>query len=79
MSNEIWPRCRTKNGRTPTRRFTGGCKIVGKVALAQAPPVNHSWGICHGVTPRGVSTQPLPYGRRSFTMDSISSAIVWSC
>jgi hypothetical protein len=44
-------------------------QIVGKVALAQAPPINHSWAVAFQVTPRGLATRLLPYGRRSFTME----------
>jgi hypothetical protein len=43
-------------------------QIVGKVALALAPPINHSWGITLQVTARGLSTRPLPHGTRSFTI-----------
>jgi hypothetical protein len=44
-------------------------QIVGKVALAQAPPLNHSWGIAFQVTPRGLSTRPLPHGSRTFAIE----------
>lgn len=44
-------------------------QVVGKVALAQAPPLNHSWAVAFHVTPRGVSTYLLPHGRRSFTIE----------
>lgn len=44
-------------------------QVVGKIALAQAPPVNHSWGVSLLVTARGLSTQPLPHGARSFTVE----------
>jgi hypothetical protein len=44
-------------------------QVVGKVALAKAPPLNHSWAVAFHVTPRGVSTHLLPHGRRSFTME----------
>ena len=30
-------------------------QVVGKVALAQAAPVNHSWAIAMQVTPRAVN------------------------
>jgi hypothetical protein len=43
-------------------------QVVGKVALAQAPPLNHSWAIALQVTPRGLSTATLPYGERTFTI-----------
>jgi len=44
-------------------------QVVGKVALAQAPPVNHSWAVAFHVTPRGLSTHLLPYGARSFALE----------
>ncbi|HEU4891834.1 MAG TPA: DUF5996 family protein [Vicinamibacterales bacterium] len=43
-------------------------QVVGKVALVQAPPINHSWGISLEVTPRGLTTKTLPHGDRSFTI-----------
>jgi hypothetical protein len=44
-------------------------QVVGKVALAQAPPLNHSWGVSLRLTPRGLATRTLPYGARAFTME----------
>ena len=44
-------------------------QVVGKVALALAPPLNHSWSVAMQVTPRGLSTRTLPYGDRIFTME----------
>jgi Family of unknown function (DUF5996) len=44
-------------------------QIVGKVALALAPPLNHSWAIALQLTSRGLSTRRLWYGERSFTME----------
>jgi hypothetical protein len=44
-------------------------QIVGKVALARTLPLNHSWGVAFQVTPRGLSTRPLPHGARTFTME----------
>src|SRR6476469_7959235 len=44
-------------------------QIVGKVALALAPPMNHSWAIAFQVTPRGLSTRRLVHGERSFTIE----------
>jgi len=43
-------------------------QVVGKIALAQAPPMNHSWSVALQVTPRGLSTRTLPHGRRSFAI-----------
>jgi hypothetical protein len=44
-------------------------QIVGKIALALAPPLNHSWAIALQVTPRGLSTRRLLHGARSFTIE----------
>src|SRR3954462_45188 len=43
-------------------------QVVGKVALALGPPLNHSWGSALQITPRGLTTRPLPHGDRTFTM-----------
>src|SRR3972149_3268944 len=44
-------------------------QVVGKVALALAPPLNHSWAIALHLTAHGLSTRRLSYGNRSFTME----------
>jgi hypothetical protein len=44
-------------------------QIVGKVALAQAPRLNHSWSVALQLTSRGLMTRPLPHGNRTFTLD----------
>jgi hypothetical protein len=44
-------------------------QVVGKVALAHAAPVNHSWAIAMQVTSRGLSTRALTYGRRTFSIE----------
>ena len=44
-------------------------QVVGKIRLALAPPLNHSWGSVLYVTTRGLTTSPIPYGSRSFAID----------
>ena len=44
-------------------------QVVGKVALAQAPPLNHSWGVALQFTARGLMTRPLPHRDRTFTIE----------
>ena len=53
-------------------------QVVGKVALAKAPPLNHSWGTALQVTSRGLSTPALAHGARTFTMrfDFVSHELV---
>ncbi|HEY3092276.1 MAG TPA: DUF5996 family protein [Vicinamibacterales bacterium] len=44
-------------------------QIVGKIALAQAPPLNHCWSSALQLTARGLTTRPLPHGERTFTIE----------
>ncbi|MFA9479746.1 DUF5996 family protein [Phycisphaerales bacterium AB-hyl4] len=44
-------------------------QIVGKIRLAQAPMVNHWWQVPLYVTTRGLTTSPMPHGRRLFQID----------
>jgi hypothetical protein len=44
-------------------------QIVGKIRLAQAPWTNHSWHVTLYVTPRGLTTSPIPYDGRAFQID----------
>jgi len=41
-------------------------QIIGKIRLALAPWTNHSWHVTLYVTARGLTTSPIPYGRRVF-------------
>ncbi|WP_424682699.1 DUF5996 family protein [Frateuria sp. YIM B11624] len=56
-------------------------QMVGKVALALAPPLNHCWGVALHVTPRGLSTGMLPHGSRAFTLafDFLDHALDITC
>jgi hypothetical protein len=44
-------------------------QIVGKVRLSLAPPLNHWWHVPLYVSSRGLTTSPIPYGRRHFAVD----------
>ena len=52
-------------------------QIVGKIRLARTPWLNHSWHVTLYVSPRGLTTSPIPYGPRSFEIefDFISHAL----
>ena len=43
-------------------------QIVGKIALALTPRMNHLWNVAMQITPRGLATPPLRHGDRLFTM-----------
>jgi hypothetical protein len=44
-------------------------QVIGKIRLAQTPWLNHSWHIALYVTPRGLTTSPIPIGVRTFQID----------
>jgi hypothetical protein len=67
--NEIWPDLAMDASRDTCDTLHMWTQIVGKIALAQAPPINHSWAVALQVTARGLSTLALPHGERSFTME----------
>lgn len=69
MNDTAWPALEFAAWKDTYATLHMWTQVVGKVALAQAPPLNHSWGITMQVTPRGLSTRTLPYGDRSFTME----------
>ena len=56
-------------------------QIVGKVALASTPRVNHFWNIAMQVTSRGLATHPLTSDHRIFTVsfDFIAHDLVIDC
>jgi hypothetical protein len=44
-------------------------QVVGKIALARAAAVNHSWGVALQITSRGLATRPLASGERTFMIE----------
>jgi hypothetical protein len=44
-------------------------QVVGKVRLNRSPWLNHSWHVALYVTPRGLTTSPIPDGARTFQID----------
>ena len=43
-------------------------QVVGKIALARASRLNHSWGSALQITSRGLATRPLRHADRTFTL-----------
>jgi hypothetical protein len=44
-------------------------QIVGKIRLELSPWINHCWGSALYITPRGLTTSPIPYGSSTFAID----------
>jgi hypothetical protein len=68
MTEELWPPLPYEAWKDTYATLHMWSQVVGKVTLALAPPLNHSWGIAMRVTPRGLTTPPLPYGDRTFSI-----------
>jgi hypothetical protein len=68
-ADDLWPALPYEAWKETYATLHMWTQVVGKVALAQVPPLNHSWAIALQVTPRGLSTRTLPYGARSFTIE----------
>jgi uncharacterized protein DUF5996 len=69
MPDDLWPALPYDAWKDTYATLHMWTQIVGKVALAQAAPLNHSWGVALQITPRGLATRMLPHGRRSFAME----------
>jgi hypothetical protein len=82
MSNdETWPALPYQDWHETYQTLHLWSQVVGKVALALAPPLNHCWGIALHVTARGLATGMLPQGSRSFVLafDFIDHVLVITC
>jgi len=66
--NEQWPALPYEAWKDTYGTLHMWMQVVGKVALARATPVNHSWAIAFHLTARGLSTGLLTHDRRTFTI-----------
>jgi hypothetical protein len=69
MSEERWPALPYDAWKDTYITLHLWSQVVGKVALALAPRINHSWAITLQVTPRGLATRTLAHTQRSFTIE----------
>jgi hypothetical protein len=67
--SDSWPALPYEEWRDTYATLHMWMQVAGKVALAQAPPVNHSWAVAMHLTPRGLATHLLPHGTRSFAIE----------
>src|ERR1700687_2472589 len=64
-----WPELPTAAWRESYATLHLWTQIVGKIRLARAPWLNHSWHVTLYVTARGLTTSPIPDGIRTFQID----------
>jgi hypothetical protein len=63
---EKWPSLPYEEWKDTYETLHMWTQIIGKVRLALSPMVNHWWQVTLYVTPRGLSTSPIPNGNRTF-------------
>jgi hypothetical protein len=69
MTEDLWPALPYEAWQDTYATLHMWTQIVGKVALALAPPLNHCWGVALHVTAQGLATRPLPHTGRFFTLE----------
>ena len=68
-NTDVWPRLPLEAWRETYATLHMWMQVIGKVRLALAPMVCHWWQVTLYVTPRGLTTSPIPYGTRIFQID----------
>jgi hypothetical protein len=69
LNDELWPALPYAAWQDTYATLHMWSQMMGKVAVALAPPVNHCWATTLHLTARGLATRILPYGDRSFSME----------
>ena len=64
-----WPELPTAAWRETYATLHLWTQIIGKIRLARAPWLNHSWHVALYVTARGLTTSPIPDGVRTFQIN----------
>jgi hypothetical protein len=69
ISAEAWPSLPFAEWRDTCATLHRWTQIIGKIRLAQMPPINHWWQVPLYATSRGLTTSPIPYQARIFQID----------
>ncbi len=67
--DEAWPSLPLSEWQDTFATLHMWTQIVGKTRLALSPMVNHWWNVTFYLTPRGLTTSPMPHGDRTFSVD----------
>ncbi len=65
LADESWPDIPFEPWKDPCANLHLWTQTVGKYRLARTPWVNHSWHATFYVTPRGLTSSPIPAGDRT--------------
>ena len=70
-SSEDWPSLPWEDWQETCATLHMWSQVIGKIRLKLAPMVNHWWQVPLYVTPRGLTTSPMPSGVLLFTKGTI--------
>jgi hypothetical protein len=78
MTNAAWPELSYPQWRDTLATLQLWTQVVGKIRLALAPWINHSWQVPLYVTARGLGTSPIYYGSDAleFEFDFLASRLL---
>ena len=66
---KVWPSLSLEEWKDTYATLHMWTQIIGKIRLAQSPPINHWWHVPLYLTARGLTTSPMPYANRFFEID----------
>ncbi|HVP82416.1 MAG TPA: DUF5996 family protein, partial [Nitrososphaeraceae archaeon] len=69
MTMNSWPALPLEEWKDTYATLHMWTQIVGKIRLALTPPRNHWWNTTLYVTPRGLTTSPMPYNDKLLQID----------
>jgi len=67
--DEAWPALPLAEWEDTRATLHMWMQMAGKVALALSPSVNHCWAVALHISPRGLTTLPIPYPLGIFTIE----------
>lgn len=70
LVRQAWPELRFEEWKETLATVHLWTQVAGKIRLAHEPHLNHFWEVALYVTPQGLTTSTMPYGKeRTFTID----------
>jgi hypothetical protein len=70
LAADLWPALSPAADWADTRETLHmWTQVVGKIRMAQTPLTNHWWNVTLYVTPRGLTTSPMPWNGEAFAID----------
>lgn len=67
--NQAWPELPFTAWQDTYETLHRWMQMVGKIRLACSPKMNQWWNVPFYLTTRGMTTSPMPYGDRTFSID----------